>query len=293
MYQNSPPFLTIGLPFFNNEKTLGDAINSILIQSYKNWELILIDDGSADNSFKIAHKIAQTDSRIKLIGGGENKGLITRLNQIIDLAHGKYIARMDADDMMMPEKLERQMNVLRENEQIDVIDTAAYTINEKDEPIGIRGTEDLNTWDKKKVLKKALLFHPTIIAKTSWYRLNKYSEDFVRAEDFELWCRTFSNTVFHRIKEPFFLYREGNINVRNYILSMRTFRKIIRQYGPGVLSKSEFAMEILKTYLKSGVYNLFAIFELQHILSSKRNMKLNKSQVAEVKHVIRRIKNTI
>lgn len=291
MHQNSPHFLTIGLPFYNNEKTLKSAINSVILQSYGLWELILVDDGSIDNSYNIAYEIAQTDKRIILISDGTNKGLISRLNQIIDLAKGEYIARMDADDMMMPEKLERQMNVLIGNDEIDVIDTAAYTINEKDEPIGIRGTEDLNIRDQKRLLKKALLFHPTIIAKTSWYKKNKYSEDFIRAEDFELWCRTFKSTVFHRIKEPYFLYREGNVNVKNYILSMKTFRKIIRHYGPGVLSKSEFALEILKTYLKSAVYKVFALFKWQHILSSKRNMKLNESQVTEVNQVINRIKN--
>ncbi|MEJ7587423.1 MAG: glycosyltransferase family A protein [Ferruginibacter sp.] len=283
--------LTVGLPFYNSQKTLSNAIKSILIQSYTNWELVLIDDGSTDNSYNIAAQLAATDSRIKLISDGTNRGLISRLNQVIDLAKGEYIARMDADDMMMPLKLERQMKVLLENERIDVIDTAAYTINEKDEPIGMRGTEEIDTWDKKRVLKKVLLFHPTIIAKTSWYKQNKYSEDFVRSEDFELWCRTFDNTVFYRINQPFFLYREGNVNVKNYIQSMKTFRKILRRYGPGVLSKSEFATEILKSYLKSGVYVFFALFKSQYILSSKRNMKLNDGQVSEVNEVIRQIKN--
>jgi glycosyltransferase involved in cell wall biosynthesis len=270
---------------------LANAVKSILIQSYKNFELILINDGSTDNSYSIAYEIAKTDDRIKLISDGENRGLVFRLNQIIDIARGEYIARMDSDDMMMPEKLENQMKILLQNNHIDVIDTAAYTINEKDEPIGIRGTEDINTTDKKKLLKKTLLFHPTVIAKTSWYIKNKYSADFVRGEDFELWCRTFDNTVFHRIKEPFFIYREGNVNVKNYIASMKTFRKIIRLYSPAVLSKSEFIIEIVKTYLKSAVYYLFSLFKLQHILSSKRNTRLNATQVAEVKGIIDIIKN--
>lgn len=283
--------LSIGLPFFNNEETLANAIKSVLIQSYKNWELILVNDGSTDNSYNIAVEIAKKDDRIKLIDDHENRGLVYRLNQIIGLAKGEYIARMDADDMMMPDKLAKQMDVLIKNCSIDVIDTASYTINEKDEPVGVRGMDELNRTDKKKALKKVFLFHPTIIGKAKWFRKNLYSKDFLRAEDFELWCRTFDETTFYRIKEPLFLYREGNINVNNYNLSMKSVRKIVRQYGPGVLSKQEYIVEIVKTYLKSGVYNFFALFNLQQFLASKRNMKLNNQQIEEIKYVISLIKN--
>lgn len=283
--------LTIGLPFYNNELTLSNAIKSLLIQTYTDWELILIDDGSTDNSLSIAKQIINSDKRITLVSDGVNRGLIHRLNQIIDMAKGEYIARMDSDDMMMPEKLERQMKILHENDAIDVIDTAAYIINEKDQPIGMRGMDDLNSWNKKKVLQKGLLFHPTIIAKTSWYKKNRYDKGFIRSEDFELWCRTYDHTVFSRIYEPLFIYREGNVNIQNYVLSNQTILKIIRKYGPEVLTRTELITEIFKTRLKKYLYYTFSIFNMQYTLSSKRNMKLNKFQVDEVKGVISRIKN--
>src|SRR5687768_1505996 len=159
MSSGTTPFLTVGLPFYNNASTLADAINSVLLQSYSNWELVLVNDGSTDDSLLVAERFTARDSRVRLINDGKHKGLISRLNEIIDLAQGDYIARMDADDMMMPAKLERQMSVLMQDPRIDVIDTAAYTINEKDEPIGIRGMEALDTIDKKKALKNVLLFH--------------------------------------------------------------------------------------------------------------------------------------
>jgi glycosyltransferase involved in cell wall biosynthesis len=289
MNQSKTHLLTVGLPFFNNQTTLANAIKSILIQSYKNFELILIDDGSTDNSYNIAYEISKMDKRIKLISDGENKGLVFRLNQIIDLALGEYIARMDSDDMMMPNKLESQMNFLERNPALDVIDTAAYIINEYDEPTGIRGMEDITT-NKKEVLKKVLLFHPTVIAKTSWYRENKYSDFFLRAEDYELWNRTFANTRFYRVKTPLFIYREGNVNVKNYLLSMQSVRKIIKQYGPGLLNKEEIVTEILKTYLKSSLYVFFGLFNLQQFLSSQRNQKLDKDQIEKVRNVINLIK---
>jgi glycosyltransferase involved in cell wall biosynthesis len=281
--------LTIGLPFYNNEKTLANAIRSVLMQSYNDFELILINDGSTDGSFKIAAEFARTDQRITLINDGQNRGLIYRLNQVIDLAKGDYIARMDADDMMLPAKLQRQMEVILQDNSIDVIDTAAYIINEKDEPAGIRGMVDINSGDKKKVLLKALLFHPTVIAKTSWYRKNKYSSEYFRGEDWELWCRTSSYTRFYRIKEPLFLYREGNVNVKNYMASMKIYRKIIRNYGPGTISKAHLKLEITKSYLKSWLYYFSSFFNLQYLITARRNSRLSSNQTEEVKKIIHKI----
>jgi len=267
--------LTIGLPFFNSEKTLANAIKSVILQSYTEWELLLLDDGSTDGSLTIANTFVKTDNRIKLISDGVNRGLVFRLNQVIDMAQGEYIARMDSDDMMMPEKLARQMDMLEADKNIDVIDTAAYIINERGEPTGMRGMADLGSWDKKKTLKEVLLFHPTVIAKTSWYRANKYHEDFIRSEDFELWCRTFNKTVFARVYEPLFIYREGRIDVKNYRKSNQSHRKILRKYGPGVLTSIEIDVEIMKSHCKTGLYSFFSLFSLQHLLTAKRNSILS------------------
>jgi glycosyltransferase involved in cell wall biosynthesis len=283
--------LTIGIPFYNNEKTLPDAVKSVLIQTYTDWELILADDGSEDNSLEIARQFAAQDKRIKLTSDGVNRGLIYRLNQIIDLAQGEYIARMDSDDMMMPGKLAKQMEVLKNDNSIDVIDTAAYIINENNEPTGMRGLTDLSTWDRRRTFKDVLLFHPTVVAKTSWYRKNKYDKDFVRSEDFELWCRTFNHTVFARVYEPLFLYREGRVNISNYVKSNQSYRKILRNHGKEVLSGTEITAEIIKSHLKSFLYRIFSWFNMQHFLSSKRNLRINIQQQKEVRAIIARIKN--
>lgn len=281
--------LTIGLPFYNSQRTLANAIRSVLLQSYQDWELILLDDGSTDNSYEIARGFEQTDSRIQLIRDRMNRGLVYRLNQVIDLAKGEYIARMDADDMMMPLKLEKQLQVLMNDKSIDVIDTAAYTIDENDRPTGQRGMSDLSTWDRKKAFKSVLLFHPTVIAKASWYRKNRYDEDYLRSEDFELWCRTFDNTVFSRVYDPLFLYREGRVNIKAYTTSNRTHRKMLRKYGLEVMSKQELRVEIIRSHLKSTLYRMFALLHMQHFLSAKRNVKLDAEQVKLVSAVIAEI----
>lgn len=282
--------ITIGIPFYNSEKTLELAIKSVIAQTFKDWELFLIDDGSTDNSIKIAENIANSDGRINLICDGTNKGLVYRLNQIIDIANGDYIARMDADDVMLPERLEKQLAVFINNPKIDVVATAVYTIDENDNPIGIRDVDDIDLKNKKDILKKSLLVHPSILVKKEWYLSNKYDKKYIRAEDFELWCRTFTYTNFYRIKEPLLLYREGNINIKNYVTSIKTNRMIYRNYSKGLLSKRELATDIFKSYLKSFLYRFVGFFNLQYLLTAKRNNSLTKKQINYVEKVLLKLK---
>ncbi|TDQ09944.1 glycosyltransferase family 2 protein [Pedobacter metabolipauper] len=284
-----PVKLTIGLPFYNNEKTLKKAIHSILLQTYDLWELILIDDGSTDHSLSIAKSIAEHDSRITLISDGKNRGLVNRLNQIIDLARGEYIARMDSDDIMMPDRLEKQMLLLTSDPEIDVTDSCIYIIDDEDNPYGKRCKKLNGSSSKKTALKGSILYHPTVIAKASWYKNNKYAEGFLRSEDYELWCRAFQHTKFIRIDEPLLLYREGMIDIGNYNQSMRSARKILKAYGPGTISTFEMAVEISKTYFKYAAYNFMGMFGKQNLLSATRNSSITEDQKRMIRAVIHRI----
>lgn len=282
--------ITIGIPFYNNEKTLDLAVKSVINQTFIDWELFLMDDGSTDSSISIALKYVNSDKRISLICDGKNQGLVYRLNQIIDLANGEYIARMDSDDVMLPERLEKQINEFVKNPKLDIVATAVYTIDENDKPIGIRDAFNIDLKSKKEILKKSLLVHPSILVKKEWCKLNKYDKKYVRAEDYELWCRTYSYTNFHRITEPLLLYREGNITVKNYVSSMKTIRLIYRNYSKGVLSNSELVFEIFKTYLKSLLYRLMGVFQLQYLITSKRNNPLSTEQIISVESKIQELK---
>ena len=113
------PRVSILLPFFNAEQTLGPAIRSIIQQSYPHWELILIDDGSTDHSLEKAKRF--DDSRIKIVADGRNLKLPRRLNQGVKISRGRYIARMDADDVTYPDRIETQLQFLERNPQIDVV----------------------------------------------------------------------------------------------------------------------------------------------------------------------------
>ncbi|WP_392437697.1 glycosyltransferase family 2 protein [Cruoricaptor ignavus] len=196
--------LTIAIPFYNADKYLAEAIESVLAQTFKDWTLLLVNDGSTDNSLHIAQRYAEKDDRIKVLSDGENKNLGARLNEIADTAETKFLARMDADDIMHPDKLAKQLAVLESNPNIDVLGTNAYSINEIGEVVGIRNKYN----GDGEIMKVDSFIHPTIMGKSSWFRNNKYDVNAVRIEDAELWLRTKDYSNFYCLTEPLFYYRE-------------------------------------------------------------------------------------
>ena len=121
--------LTVAIPIYNAERFLDEAIQSVLAQTYKDFELWLVDDGSTDNSMKIAEKYLK-DSRVKVFSDGKNLQLSIRLNKIAQEVQTEYLMRMDSDDMMHPQKIEKQMAVLEAHPEIDVLGTNAFSIDE-------------------------------------------------------------------------------------------------------------------------------------------------------------------
>ncbi|MGE6487391.1 glycosyltransferase family 2 protein [Paenisporosarcina sp. NPDC076898] len=264
--------VTIGIPFYNSEKTLLNSIRSVFAQTYKEWELILIDDGSSDSSLEIAKSIK--DKRIKVISDGLNRGLPYRLNEITKIAKGSYIARMDADDLMHPDRIMKQINYLKRNKEIDLVGTSTYIINEKSEVTGKRATSELDL-KPKSILEKGLYIHPTVLGKASWFIKNSYSEDYPRAEDHEIWIRTLNKSTFSKLNEPLFFYRENNkININNYTLSCKTDRKIIKTYGREIIGDYCSRKLIFKSFCKEKIYQFCVKLNMENQLVKKRNFNL-------------------
>ena len=111
--ENATPLISVAMPVYNGERYLAKAIDSILAQTFADFELIIIDDGSTDNSLQVLHEYQKRDARIRLVAR-ENRNLATTLNDLIDLARGKWIARMDQDDIALPHRFERQLQWLEE-----------------------------------------------------------------------------------------------------------------------------------------------------------------------------------
>ncbi|MFC4817387.1 glycosyltransferase family 2 protein [Flavobacterium sp. GCM10023249] len=251
--------VTIGVPFFNVENHLGDCIKSILNQTYQNLEIILVDDGSKDGSLEIVKQFE--DPRIKIISDGENKGLIFRLNQLIDLAQGKYFARMDADDIMFPERIEKQLALLEKNPHADVTHSDAVSIDDENNILGYKHSSVIKT--RRDTLDEKVPIHPTVFAKTKWFKKHMYSNDFVRVEDFELWNRSINDSVFLNISEPLLFYREiSTNNSSKFLTSLPGKKKFAKEYN---LSFSDKFRIVYLNYFKFIYCRVFEILQLDYL----------------------------
>lgn len=260
--------VTIGLPFYNAEKYLALAIESVLQQTYTNWELLLLDDGSTDDSLSIAQSYAQKDSRIKVISDGKNKNLATRLNELPSLAQGLYLARMDADDIMHSARIERQLSVLKAHPEIDVLGTNAYIINDENAVTSTR----YPITPKNTLTRVKSFIHPTIIAKKQWFLENPYDTKALRMEDAELWYRTHSKYHFVRLNEPLMFYREvGNNYYKKYFLAQQSKAYIFSKYP----NESYWKHYFRANFLKGIVYRIAHIFGMEQWLVNRRNVKIN------------------
>lgn len=277
-------YISIGISVYNAEKYLGSAIYSVLNQSYPYWELIVIDDGSTDNSLEIAKQYAKNDSRIRIICDGKNKKLPNRLNQIIDEAKYSYIARMDADDIMHPQRLEKQLDFLESNKDYDLVSTGLISIDDNNKVKGYRKVDYL--YDDFNSIKASYpIVHPSIMAHRSWFKRNIYSEEYSRAEDFELWSRAISNKDFKMAVLPDLLlyYREeGNLILDNLLNSYNDVFKIYSSYCPN----RKFVFNAIKTNIKILIVKgLYHSGNLQR-LANRRNSSLSAKEKRNYQNIL-------
>jgi len=195
------------LSVYNGEEYLNEAIDSILAQTYENLECIIINDGSTDGSLEIIEKYAKEDERIVIISR-ENRGLIESLNEGIRRAKGEYIARMDADDVALPLRFERQVAYMQEHPGIGICGTAVEVFGENVHR-HIWRLEGEDRHMKAMLLFSSVFAHPTVMMRKSLiFKHNLfYDPKFIYAEDFELWTRFAQHTQMANLQEPLLQYR--------------------------------------------------------------------------------------
>ena len=212
------PLISIILPVYNAEKYLEESITSIINQTYKNLEIICLDDGSTDNSKEIIKHFAKNDKRIKIIENTHNLGLIKTLNKAIELANGEYIARMDADDISLPNRTEKQYKFLI-NYKLDICDCQIKYINENNKVI-----KRSNFIPKTKYgiifysFFKTPLLHPTVLTKKEIFKNNlyNYSKETIHCEDYELWTRLIQKNIkIGKLSEQLYIQIINNESVSN------------------------------------------------------------------------------
>lgn len=195
---------------YNASGTIDLALRSILAQTYQNWELIVVDDGSTDRTAESVSCIQ--DSRVRFIQEPSgNRGLAARLNQCVRLARGQYVARMDADDVAYPQRLERQVQFLEEHRDIDLLGTGAVIFKGEGEIIGCYPTANSHETICRRPWWGFPLAHPTWMGKRTWFLSHPYSDEDTRCEDQALLLRSFSHSRFAALEEILLGYRVAEI----------------------------------------------------------------------------------
>ena len=256
------PLVTIAIPVYNAEQYLQDAIQSVVNQTFRDWVLFLINDGSTDGSLEIMQKFASAYPNIEIIDDGENKGLVARLNESIAMTTTKYYARMDADDIMYYLRLEEQVNYLEEHNDVDVVGSSAMLIDNNN---NIKGS-----WLSQG--KVSRFIHPTVIGRTDWFKDNKYKTWAIRAEDSELWIRTERMSKFYSIQKPLLFYREYGVpTLDKTIKSLRTMIVIYSHYKEYERSLFWGYINIIFCILKIVIYMFFdKIGQMNFIIHKRR-----------------------
>ena len=203
--------VSIIMPVYNGEEYVEVAIDSIRNQSYKNWELILINDGSTDNTENIINQYA--DSRLKYIKNETNLGLIATLNKAISFCDGEYIARMDADDICEKERLSKQVNFLDKNPSIAMCGTNAIVIDEHGNKKGNIVNVSSNDYIQINLLFSVPIVHPTVMFRSQILRNYQYNPIYKHIEDYELWCRIADEYKICNLSSKLLEYRWHTSNV--------------------------------------------------------------------------------
>ena len=248
------PKISLIMSVYNGEDYLAEAIESVLSQSFRDFELIIINDCSKDSTGDILEKYAQQDERVKVHTNEVNLRLPSSLNKAMEFAQGKYIARMDADDICLPDRLERQYDFMEKNPHIALSSCRFMTL--KNGVIASGGCGGRNDSESIKALLLVTnpILHPGIIAKADVIKKLGYDKNFTCTEDMELWTRFVISGYNVEIQpEYLMIYRLHDKQITGTTLE-RQHREVVavqRQYCSKLLEPMDSSRE---DFYISGVY---------------------------------------
>lgn len=213
--------ISIGLPVYNAAPWLKECLDSIVAQCYKDWELIVtIDDGLGIMDYGLEIR----DERIKVIADGKHLGISARINQQVAMARGELFARMDADDVMLPNRLAIQVEYMQQHPEVDVCGTSA------------------GEWT---------FVHPSVMGRTAWFRKHLYRSECDGCEDWDLWTRTRSCSQFGFIEEQLIIYRQPEKRDKKKYLQRRRQGRIAIRLNKPEFSCFDYYRLLADSYMKS------------------------------------------
>ena len=208
--------ISVVMPVYNSELYLTDAIESILNQSYTDFEFIIINDGSTDKSLEIIQHYCKKDGRIRMFTQ-PNRGLVAALNRGIKLAKGEYIARMDSDDISLPQRFEKQIEYMKNHPKCEVLGTQAELMDSEGNILDRVVSKPVFPIDIYLLLGHgSILAHPTILMKRSTaVSVGYYRESALQAEDFDMWQRIATRSNMANLSSIQLSYRQNPESISN------------------------------------------------------------------------------
>jgi len=211
------PLVSVLMPVLNCARTVGLSIRSILMQTYQNWELLVIDDGSSDDTVDVVASFS--DPRITFVADGQHKGLALRLNESIDLSRGYYAARMDGDDVAYPSRLEKQVKYMEQHPEVDLLGAWVLVFGANGRPLGRRTGPLCHADIARRPNTGFRMLHPTWTGRLSWFRRHYYQPDAIRCEDHDLLFRAHRDSVYANFPEILLGYREEHLELSKILRS--------------------------------------------------------------------------
>lgn len=246
--------VSVIMSVYNGEAYLAEAIESIINQTFQNWELIVINDCSTDSTAQILADFAQKDARVKVHPNEVNLRLPTSLNKAISLCSGKYIARMDADDISLPGRLEKQYKFMEENPDVSLSSCRFMTVKNGVYASGGAGGRCDSDAIKAMLLVANPILHPGVIAKAEVMKEFCYDTTLTCTEDLELWTRlAMANHKMKILPECLLIYRLHDKQITSTTLERQHTEvlKIQQKYYSSLLQSMD---EDMQKFYISGVY---------------------------------------
>jgi glycosyltransferase involved in cell wall biosynthesis len=270
--------VTIGMPVFNCGQTLGPALRSVLNQTYQDWELILIDDGSRDDTLQVCRRFS--DPRIRLVEGQCNLGLPARLNEAVAVAGGEFFARMDGDDVSYPRRLELQIAYMYLHQDTDLVGGGVLVFGKDGKVLGTRLPPTAHRDICRRPYAGFAIAHPTFFGRTQWFSSWQFNPTVGAICDQDLLLRSYAASRFANIDTILLGYREERVDFRKSISYRSAFgRSLIAQHRDRGTAETALGLALIGA--KWAVDAIAVASGLQHRLLMHRAKPAKKEEEAQ------------
>lgn len=261
------PLISIAMPVFNCERTVEAAIRSIQAQTFTDWELIITDDGSTDDTFSVAEQF--NDPRIRLTKGQRNLGLPSRLNEAVQLSRGNYFGRMDGDDVSYPDRFSLQYEYICKHPEVDLLGCAILIFDAEGRAMGVRQGRVSHGQIRGDFVSSFSLPHVTWVGRREWFIKNPYRPNAYHSQDRELLMRTHRFSRFAALPDVLVGVREPGVTLKKLLPARFQYGRFL--LIESILQKSPFLLGGLAAEIgKAGLDLLAVATGLNYALLSHR-----------------------